>query len=372
MTADTTHTERGSLLRVALVSPFGTQGDGGISRFCAYLTRRCSALPDVSVTVVRTIRTRRPVLRSLAELGILARFAVRCRRGAFDVVHVNVAPGNSTWRKARFTRVARWAGCATIAHLHGNAYDEWYDGLSSRGARRVRRFFGSVDGVIVCGVHWRDVVVGRLGCDPSRTTIIANGAPDTGEIAEPTHHPVRLVCLGQLGERKGTDVLLRALALLPDDDEWHIHVAGPGASAPHVALRDSLGLTERVTFPGWWPEATARSMLAASDVFVLASRRENQPVAIIEAMAAGLPIVSTRIAAIPETVDHEVTGIVVPADDVEALASALDRLIRSPRLRAEMGRQARLRYEEKYTIERCADEICAVYRALVPSARPTP
>jgi glycosyltransferase involved in cell wall biosynthesis len=351
-------------IRVALVSPNGTVGLGGISRFCAYLERRSALVPDIDLSVHRTIRSDRPALRVLVEPVTLTRFAVRCRRSRIDVVHVNIAPGNSTWRKQRFVAVARTAGCATVAHLHGSGYDEWYASLTDRRAARVRRFFRSVDHVIVCGRHWRTLVVEQLGVEPSRVTIIPNGVPDTGEVAEPTRVQARMISLGLLGERKGTDVLLHALARLPDDLEWHADLAGPGDVAAWTAVRDQLGLTARVSFPGWWPEEAARSELAASDIFVLATRRENQPVAIVEAMAAGLPVVSTAIAAIPEVVEDGTTGLIVPPDDPLALAAALESLLRDPARRAEMGRHGRERYEQAYTIERCADAIHTIYRTL--------
>ncbi|MCB0998580.1 MAG: glycosyltransferase family 4 protein [Acidimicrobiales bacterium] len=356
--------DRRETIRVALVSPNGTSGLGGISRFCAYLERRSAVVPDVDLSVHRTIRSGRPVLRMLAEPGILTRFALRCRRRRFDVVHVNIAPGNSTWRKQRFIAVARAAGCATVAHLHGSGYDEWYASLTDRRASRVRRFFRSVDHVIVCGRHWYDLAVEQLGVEPGRVTIIPNGVPDTGELADPTRAQARMISLGLVGERKGTDVLLHALARLPDDLDWRADLAGPGDVAAWTAVRDELGLTARVSFPGWWPEQVARAELAASDVFVLATRRENQPVAIVEAMAAGLPVVSTAIAAIPEVVEDGTTGLIVPADDPGALALALESLLRDPARRAEMGRRGRQRYEQGYTIERSADRIHTIYRTL--------
>ncbi|MEZ5220586.1 MAG: glycosyltransferase family 4 protein [Ilumatobacteraceae bacterium] len=356
--------DRRDPIRVALVSPNGTSGLGGISRFCAYLERRSAEVPDVDLSVHRTIRSGRPVLRMLAEPYVLTRFALRCRRNRFDVVHVNIAPGNSTWRKQRFVAVARNAGCATVAHLHGSGYDEWYASLAARRAARVRRFFRSVDHVIVCGRHWYDLAVEQLGVDPSRVTIIPNGVPDTGEVADPTRAQARMISLGLLGERKGTDVLLHALARLPDDLDWRADLAGPGDLATWTAIRDELGLTARVSFPGWWPEQEARTELAASDVFVLATRRENQPVAIVEAMAAGIPVVSTAIAAIPEVVEDGTTGLIVPADDPGALVQALESLLRDPARRAEMGRRARERYELGYTIERSADRIHTIYRTL--------
>jgi glycosyltransferase involved in cell wall biosynthesis len=101
----------------------------------------------------------------------------------------------------------------------------------------------------------------------------------------------------------------------------------------------SLGISESVRFLGG--RADVPAILNASDIFVLASAYEGNPLSVMEAMAAGLPPVCTAVGGVPELIQHEHTGLLVPPDDESALASALQRLIENSQLRSQLGQAAR-------------------------------
>jgi glycosyltransferase involved in cell wall biosynthesis len=136
----------------------------------------------------------------------------------------------------------------------------------------------------------------------------------------------RLLFVGSLEplQSKGFPTLLRALVRLNDlRQDWRLDVFGDG---PHRKSNEAsvvaLGLEEQVTFHGSRPKAVVAQMMRASDLFVLPSRFENLPCAIVEALASGLPVVSTTVGGIPELVDGR-SGRLVPPDDPIALADAL-------------------------------------------------
>jgi glycosyltransferase involved in cell wall biosynthesis len=141
---------------------------------------------------------------------------------------------------------------------------------------------------------------------------------------------VRLLSVGSVVPVKGYDLLIAALATLPDMS-WRLTIAGdrtrnPAAAAQLDADIAANGLGDRVSVLGAVPPKRIIELYLASDVFVLASRFESYGMALTEAMAHGLPLVSTIAGAIPDTVPVG-AGLLVPPDDVAALAQALRRLI---------------------------------------------
>ena len=112
-----------------------------------------------------------------------------------------------------------------------------------------------------------------------------------------------------------------------------------------------LGLADVVRLPGLIDTSTRNKLLAAADVFLLPSHGENFPMVVLEAMAAGLPIVATRVGAVPEMIAHGETGLLIEPKDPEAIAEAVCELLDGPERAAALGRQARRRFEELYEVD---------------------
>lgn len=176
-----------------------------------------------------------------------------------------------------------------------------------------------------------------------------------GSIQRPPGGPVVLYA-GRLRTRKGVAVLLEAFARLRGEQPGATLVlAGDGEqrSALETQAR-ALGLGDAVRFAGAQPRGAMAGWYAAADVFCLPSLYEGFPLAILEAMAAGLPVVATAVAGIPEAVEDGVTGRLVPPEDAAALARALAELAADPTAARRMGAAGRRRVEEEFAIPRIA------------------
>ena len=159
--------------------------------------------------------------------------------------------------------------------------------------------------------------------------------------------PARLLTVGLLDTpRKGVDVLLEALALVPDRERLRLDVVGEGGLRPgYEELAGRLGLGEVVAFHGLEPKPALAERMRDADLFVLASRYENNPCVVLEAMASGLPVVATRVGGLPELVDER-SGLIAEPRDPRSIAArigeALDRLDAFDR--DEIARRARERF----------------------------
>jgi glycosyltransferase involved in cell wall biosynthesis len=189
----------------------------------------------------------------------------------------------------------------------------------------------------------------RLGQREARARL---GLPAEGEV---------IGAVGRLVAQKGHIELVRALAWLGDRfPKARVVLIGDGELREAIAGEARrLGVAERVDSLGWRRDAAA--CMPAFDVFAQPSHWEGFGLVLLEAMAAGVPIVASRASAIPEVVEEGVTGLLVPPGDADALAGALATVLADPERARAMGAAGRARLEARFGVERMARETVAVY-----------
>ncbi|OCJ00353.1 colanic acid biosynthesis glycosyltransferase WcaL [Rhizobium sp. AC27/96] len=170
-----------------------------------------------------------------------------------------------------------------------------------------------------------------------------------------TADPALILSVGRAVEKKGYDVLLRALALLPGDLNWRFtHIGGGDGLTKLKALAETLGITDRITWKGALAQEDVLAHYRQSDIFALACRvaadgdRDGLPNVLVEASSQRLVCVSTNISGVPELLEEGENGFVVPSEDPQALAVALELAIRNPALRHRLGEAAERRVREHF------------------------
>jgi glycosyltransferase involved in cell wall biosynthesis len=175
----------------------------------------------------------------------------------------------------------------------------------------------------------------RGGAPRDRIVVIPNGI-DPADIGldHATAAPARsgsgrleLLFVGRLSVEKGVDLLIRSAAVLQDQGiAFHLRIAGSGLDAESLRLQTTaMKLDERVEFLGTVPRKNLGALYQSADVLCVPSRSEPFGIVVLEAMAAGVAVVATRVGGIPYVVEDGVTGLLCPADDPVALAAALRR-----------------------------------------------
>lgn len=184
------------------------------------------------------------------------------------------------------------------------------------------------------------------------------------ELGLPPETPlIGSVC--RLVPQKGIAYALDAMAILAErDPQWHYVILGDGVLKNDLMTQTHrLGLVERVHFLGWRTDVL--ELMAQLDIFVAPSLWEGFGLVFLEAMAAGKPIVSTRVSCIPEVVEDGVSGLLVPPENAAALAQAVARLLDDPDLARNMGAAGRQRLAEKFSQQHMVEQTLAVYQKLV-------
>lgn len=190
-------------------------------------------------------------------------------------------------------------------------------------------------------------------------------------------HAVRILSVGRAVDKKGFDVLLRALGRMPADLHWHLdHVGGGERIAALKRLAQDLGLETRITWHGPMDQAEVLALYRRADLFALACRiaangdRDGLPNVLVEAASQGLACVSTDVSGVPELIEDGQSGLIVPPENPEALAAALATAIRDPALRGRLGAAAEARVRNGFDFRNSIRQLATLFADPRPQGNP--
>jgi glycosyltransferase involved in cell wall biosynthesis len=350
-------------VRVIYITPGGVDGRGGMGRMARYLLAAFCSHADIEMRVMDPYGPGPSWKMPFYFAHSLIALAVACLRGQVGVTHIHMAFGGSAFRKLVLLRVADCFGVPTILHLHGSEFAVFCERLSPRLRALMVGSMACAARIVVIGTFWQDFLVERLGIDPRKVVVVANGVPLPPVPPPPKDARCLIVYLGALGRRKGTSDLLQALASARLREAcWHAVIAGNGDVDAFRAEAAALGIADRIDFTGWIGPEAAQALLAGAGIFVLPSYNEGLPVAVLEAMAIGVPVVTTRVGAIPDLGIDGHAGFLIDPGEVDELADRLAVLVDDAGLRGQLGRNGRLRVESDFTIDSTAGRLAALYR----------
>lgn len=284
----------------------------------------------------------------------------------YDLLHCHF--GTLARPVLRHRRAGLLAG-RVVVHFRGYDITEV---VAREGPGVYAPVFREADGFVANCRHFADRAV-ALGCDPARIDVVPSGVVLDGFAfrprTPPLDGPLRIATVGRLVEKKGMAYVLEAIALLRARGmKLALRIVGDGPLRPALAAQAaSLGIAEAVSFLGAQPHQVVASELAAAHLFVAPSVRgadgsEDAAINTLkEAMATGLPVVSTWHGGIPELVEHEVSGLLVAERDAAAIAAAIADLAAAPARWPAMGRAGRDRVEDAYAMDVANRKLLDVY-----------
>jgi glycosyltransferase involved in cell wall biosynthesis len=299
----------------------------------------------------------------LATLPIDAgRLARRLRMSAVDVLHSHMF-----WPNVQGALAATMARTPVfVTSEHG--MNPW----KHAGHRWIERnLITKAAGARVCvSRDIRDARVRLDGIAAEKLVMIPNGTRIAPALPRPASPGTTVLAVGRLIEAKDYPTLLAAAALLVSSGRrLKLRIAGDGPLREELrALGERIGLAATVEWLG--NRDDVGELMRTSDVFVLSSMREGQPMVILEAMMAGMPIVATRVGGIPGTLSHDGDSLLVPPGDATQLAAALARLLDDAPLAAALGAAAHRRAVTEFSIDAVAAEHLRLYERLMRGQLP--
>ena len=337
----------------------GKRGDGIASRFAIinlfYLARQSLALIWVGLT-------KRP-----------------------RIMHVPFTSFWAFWKDTFFILLARAFGIKVVAHLHGGVFDRYFRESHPWVRRLIGWSMSRADVVITLSEQWKKFLLEEVRPD-LRVDVIPNSvdsafAHASLEDTQPLRSDRKTVLfVGGLGHRKGVYDILKAI---PRVAEKHPTVrflfAGQEEARGEWERIEKVWsenhLEEHAQFLGCVTGLAKLDLFLRADIFLLPSYGENLPYSLLEAMAAGLPVVATPVGAIPEIVEEGRNGFLIPPGDVQSLAERIMQLLGDPRLRILMSHANREKIRHGYMPESSMTHFDTVYKKLLAretSARAKP
>ncbi|BDX34250.1 hypothetical protein TUM20985_47970 [Mycobacterium antarcticum] len=337
---------------------------GGIATF----VRNMSATPLWNEWHVRHVATHCDGTK-LARIKIFTSgfvgFVVELILRRPEVVHLHTSERGSFVRKGILTWVSAAFRVPVVLHMHGGEFHEYFENAAPSVQRVIRATLVRADVVIALGDVWAKRL--RDAAPGARVEVMPNAIRSQAAVDQESAGAVQVVFLGELCDRKGTSVLI---------DAWSMVLAGNDVVATKLTIAGwgeidrareqirRLGVEDSIRLAGWLSSTEVAQLLAYTHVLVLPSINEGQPMAILEAMARGICVVSTTAGGIPEMVGDG-DGVLVSPGSVRELADALELVIGDHVARRRFGEQGRRRAREEFDVGVISRRFDDLYRTLV-------
>jgi len=295
----------------------------------------------------------------------IVRFVFNCLSASPALVYVHLGSNASLYRESVFIFLAKFFGKKVVAHFHAGDIDNYFPFQSKLGQKFIQRAINISDKVIAVSTESARQLR-NITCSPNVSVItnavntsnfnvfnINDASPKNRQKAE----TVKLLFVGATGKLKGERDLVQALAILRDGaPDLKVSFLGYGAENLK-SYCEELKVTNFIEFLGVVPMNERISFFQKADIFVLPTYAEAMPMSVIEAMAAGLPVISTPVGGIPELIKDGVDGLLFPPGDVKALAEKISFLVNNKKIRIKIGKKARQKAREQMDFSQYTEKL---------------
>lgn len=290
-----------------------------------------------------------------------------------NVAHYAITSNWNMEKSLAFLTVARWLGAKTVGHLHGGAFMDFWSSLPKWRRRLAYRQLRGLGAFVVLSEGWKRAVQEQLRLDPQRLYVVNNPISSifeeaAREMAIPRAGGI-ILCFGVMDKKKGVFDIIEAVSRLPKNLSFEVRLVGPERE-PGIRqeVEDRIsrqGLAEKVVIIGPAFGAEKIRLFKDAAIFLLPSYVENFPLVVLEAAAAGLPIITTPTGAVPEFFDHNDSAVLVRPGDTNNIAAALTRLLACSELREALGKRARAVFTARLARGEIGRSMERVYRDLL-------
>lgn len=278
-----------------------------------------------------------------------------------DIVHIHSSFGPSFWRKLPFIYISDWTGIPVVNHIHGAEFEQFYSEASNWKKKLIKKVYLKCGKLIALSEEWQSKL--ELIVPKEKITVIENYCIIPKTIATKKK---QILFLGEIGERKGCfDIPAIYAEIKRIEKEIPLLIGGDGEIEKMQELFDKEAVGDSVSFLGWVRGIEKDRLLQDSSIFLFPSYNEGMPMALLEAMAYGLAIVTTNVGGIPKLVEDGVDGFICEPRDIHGIAKKLIELVEDDEVRARFGSAARKKAEMHYGLEMHIKKLRNLYKDLL-------
>ena len=284
-----------------------------------------------------------------------------------DVLHIHMSHNGSFSRKFIVHKMAKFFGVADVIHLHSSGFVQFFESASAKKKKRITALLTECSAVVALGDEWEQRV--KRIAPKANIVVMNNTVAVPNEISDQDTEKVAFLYLGVLVKRKGVIDLLKAIDRLNEEKFFSTHAAvfnigGTGDCENELkAFVNEHGLNHLVKFLGWVAGDEKKEKLKHNQVFVLPSYNEGLPIAILEAISYGMPVISTDVGSVAEAV-RPANGYLYQAGDIDSLYRAIKDILQDKEKRLSMAKASRQLAEDVFDDRKYFSGLLNLYKAV--------
>ncbi|WP_242840765.1 glycosyltransferase family 4 protein [Butyrivibrio proteoclasticus] len=305
-------------------------------------------------------------------IGAYIEFSKMLKEFKPELIHIHSSFGGSFYRMQPFIYMAKRRGVPIVDHCHGADFDTFYVKASEKKKRRIKKVFGNFSKVIVLSDEWKEKLLNIL--PEEKLVVIQNYCKPQSEdfvesMVDSRFDKKQVLFLGELGKRKGGyDFASIVEATVKRNPDVSFVFGGSGTKEDEKNIKDSIderGISSYVLFPGWVRNEEKDKYLRESGIFLLPSYQEGLPMAILDAMAYGLPVISTNVGGIPQLIHQDVSGYIHEPGDAESMGESISRVFEKETFYKELSKNSLKIASEGFGFDVHIGKLEKVYNAIL-------
>lgn len=278
-----------------------------------------------------------------------------------DIVHAHPSEYNGFYRYIPYLIIGKMFRKKVLFHIHGGTFEKFYNAQNNLIKSLIKWSLNSCDMVICLSEYWA-ALFKNMGV--KKTEVIKN------TVVQPDSNPYNpgssnLTFMGFIEERKGLFDLIKAFDLCRISDDVTLNIYGSGENDALNRLNVEINRKERIVYQGWVDATERPGIFKDTAIFILPSYYEGLPMALLEAMAFGIPVISTPVGGIPDLISDNVDGLLINPGDITGLALAIDSLYMEKEKRIKLSSAAYDKIRFSYTMQHTINKLSDIYKELL-------
>ncbi len=277
------------------------------------------------------------------------------------IIHIQASQNGSFCRKTIVFYLSKLFAKKVILHIHSDSFDSFYSNSNYVIKKIIISVLKGSDLILALSEIWQDKI-NKIA--PNTNIIVLHNPVNIKECNHKKSEKCNILFMGRLGKRKGIYDIIKAAKYIKSPNIV-INIYGDGDITKFKNFVTDNNLQDRIKINGWVSGTEKEKVFKDSNVLILPSYNEGLPISILEAMAYGLPVISTPVGGIPEAVINDVNGFLIQAGDFEALAEKIDVLAGNKQLAQTMGQESYRIAKEKFDTNVIISQLSGIYMELL-------
>ncbi len=354
---------------IVMIGPFPiAKVRGGITSVIASYFKS-SLIEDYEVQYIHTSSSGGYFQKIKAFLQALKKLYHFIKTREVLVVHIHTASWRSFYRKMFFVYLSKVMKTRVLLHVHGGEFNLFYNANGGLHKKIITSVLDVSDSIVVLSESWLPNIqkmTNNLHLSALMNPVNLKEYPNRDIEKSNGREHFEIVFLGALSRAKGVYDLIESFPeILYQVPMARLHLCGIGPIEEMKELCKELKIENVVTFHGWVSGKEKISIVINSDMLILPSYNEGLPVSVIEAMAAGLPVVCTPVGGVPDIFENGLNGFLFPPGDKKALVRQVVKLAKDPSLRIQMSKTNRNTAEDLFDLEKIIERLGSVYQEMI-------